>query len=124
MIILDFIYFSIYSIVPDKAILGKRDVACTLFATFSSLVLFGGFPLTGVVEKNAEKKLLLTIALIILLSLFILTRKIFLRVSKFRNMHRRFRNIPKWVLKIVGIFYLFLCLCLTFALATIVKNYY
>jgi len=124
MIVFDYIYFSIYSLIPNKAVLGKRDGACTLLSIFSSLVLFEVCFLTKLIEKNAEKKIFLLVGLLITFSLFIWTRKTFLKSSKFKKMHKKFRNIPKWVLRGSGILYLLLCLVLTFVMMTIVKDYY
>ncbi|MDR0367735.1 MAG: hypothetical protein LBH82_01170 [Bacteroidales bacterium] len=107
MIVFDFIYFCIYSVVPDKAILGKRDGACTLFGIFTAtllLFLFGFCERIFQFEINGK---LLTIVLFG--GLFILTRMFFLRPAKFISMHRRFRKIPKWLLKTIGIIYLLLC---------------
>jgi hypothetical protein len=39
MIVFDFIYFCIYTLVPDKAILGKREGACTLYAMVTATFL-------------------------------------------------------------------------------------
>ena len=107
MIVFDFIYFCIYSFVPDKAIFGKRDVACTFLAISTSVFLMGLltiFALRFKFEINA------TLSVIILLgSLFILARMIFLKPTKFRNMHHRFRKIPKWLLKTIGILYVLFC---------------
>jgi len=57
MIVFDFIYFSIYSFVPDKAIFGKRDVACTLFSTFTSAFLFGLFIVSTVSRQHKVHRL-------------------------------------------------------------------
>jgi len=107
MIVFDFIYFCIYSFVPNKAIFGKRDVACTLFSSFTALFLLA---LYTTCEIAFNFKINLTLITIILFGgLFILARMIYLKPVKFRSMHRRFRKIPKWFLKIIGIMYLLLC---------------
>ena len=51
--------------------------------------------------------LLLTIALVV--GLLVLARVIYLKPAKLKYMHRKFRKIPKWFLKTVGIMYLVLC---------------
>ena len=75
-------------------------------------------------NKMCLNNFIFAVYLIIFFSLFILKRKIFLKPDRFRKMHRKFRKIPKWVLKIAGISYLLLCFILTLVSATIVKNYY
>ena len=107
MIVFDFIYFSIYSFVPDKAIFGKRDVACTLFSSFTALLLL---TLAICCALVFEYKVNVTLFGIILFGgLFVLTRMIYLKPAKFRRMHRRFRKIPKCLLKIIGILYIGIC---------------
>jgi len=107
MIVFDFIYFCIYSFVPDKAIFGKRDVACTLFASFTALFLFLLFIQYAKIYNLEYNLAFFTITLFG--GLFILARVIYLKPAKLRNMHRRFRKIPKWLLKTIGIMYLLLC---------------
>jgi len=107
MIVFDFIYFSIYSFVPDKAFFGKRDVACTLFSSFTAMFLLGLCGFLTIVFKIEINVALITIALFC--GLFILTRVIYLKPEKFRSMHRRFRKNPKWFLKIIGIMYILFC---------------
>jgi len=107
MIALDFIYFSIYSFVPDKAIFGKRDVACTLLSSFTALFLLAFVVNCALIFEFKVNVILLGILLFG--SLFILTRRIFLKPEKFRSMHRRFRKIPKWLLKTIGVLYLIFC---------------
>jgi uncharacterized membrane protein YjjP (DUF1212 family) len=107
MIVFDFIYFSIYTLVPDKAIFGKRDVACTYYSSFTALFLFMLFINCAVVFK-----LRISVALSAIMlfgGLFILARVIYLKPEKFKSMHRRFRRIPKWLLKTMGIMYMVLC---------------
>jgi len=111
MILLDFIYFCIYSFVPDKAIFGKRDVACTLFACFTAYFLAGAlFILAKLCKFEFNKFNILMFIIILLGGLIYWTRMTFLKPTKFRSMHRRFRKIPKWLLKTIGIMYPFLCL--------------
>ena len=107
MIVFDFIYFCIYSFVPDKAIFGKRDVACTLFSSFTTLFIYIFIINCAVIFEFKIDLILLAIALFG--GLFILARIVYLKPKKLRSMLRRFRKIPKWLLKVVGITYLFLC---------------
>ena len=107
MIVFDFIYFSIYSFVPDKAIFGKRDVACTFLSSFTALFLLGLFVLcTMIFELNVNVTLL---AIVLFVSLIVLTRVIYLNSAKLKSMHRRFRKVPKWLLKTIGIIYILFC---------------
>ena len=107
MVVFDFIYFCIYSLVPDKAILGKRDVACTYFSSFTAIFLYGVLIYCSIVFMFKINPALSGI--ILFGSLFILARMIFLKPTKFKSMHRRFRNIPKWILKTIGIMYILFC---------------
>ena len=110
MIIFDFIYFSIYTLIPDKAILGKRDGSCTLFSSFTALFLSLFFMDCMLIFNFRINSITLLITIIILFGgLFILARIIYLKPAKFRNMYRKFRKIPKWLLKTNAIMYLLLC---------------
>ena len=107
MIVFDFIYFCIYSFVPDKAIFGKRDVACTFLSTFTGAFLLGLF---GICVRIFHFEINISLVSIILFGgLFVLARVVYLKPAKLRSMHRRFRKIPKWLLKIIGILYVLLC---------------
>lgn len=121
MIVFDFIYFSIYSFVPDKAIFGKRDVACTLYSSFSTLFLLFFFGACALIFEFKINATLLGIMLFAVL--FILTRIIYLKPTKFRNMHRRFRKVPKWLLKTVGIMYLIFCFVGIIAITILTDKY-
>jgi len=107
MIVFDFIYFSLYSFVPDKAIFGKRDVACTLFSSFTALFLCVLFTYCAVIIDFYIN--LVALVIVLFGGLFILARVIYLRPAKLKSMHRRFRKIPKWILKTIGILYPLIC---------------
>ena len=110
MILLDFIYFCIYSFVPDKAIFGKRDVACTLFTIFTGFFLEGVSLISAKLCKFELTKFdILLFVIILFVGLIYWTRTTFLKPAKFRSMHRRFRKIPKWLLKTLGILYFVFC---------------
>jgi uncharacterized membrane protein YidH (DUF202 family) len=114
MIVFDFIYFCIYALVPNKAILGKRDVACTFFSSYTTLFLLGLFGMC-IRVFNLSSNLLLIGIIIVGSGLFVLTRVIYLKQVKLRSMHRRFRKIPKWFLKTIGIIYILFCfVCLVY----------
>jgi hypothetical protein len=107
MIVFDFIYFCIYSFIPDKAIFGKRDVACTLYALLTAtFLLFFSTCCSLIFEFKINLKVL---GIILFVGLLILTNVIYLKQAKLRSMHRRFGKIPKWLLKTIGIMYLISC---------------
>ena len=107
MMVFDFIYFCIYNFVPNKAIFGKRDVTCTLFSSFTSMFLFG---LLIICAKIFMFEINVALSGIILFGgLFVLTRVIYLKPVKFKNIHRKFRKISKWILNTIGIIYLLFC---------------
>ena len=107
MIVFDFIYFCIYSFIPDKAVLGKRDVACTLYSSFTSFLIGGLFTYCAIMFKL--KINIVLVFIILFAGLFVLVRKIYLKPEKIRGMYCRFRKISKWLLKAIGIFYLLFC---------------
>jgi len=128
MIVFDFIYFSIYSFVPNKAIFGKRDVACTLYSSYSSFLILGLWALLEYLfeYKPVNAKIYTAIVCVIIFGgLWFLIRKIYLKPAKFRSMHRRFRKIPKWLLKLISVLYMLFCfVALAFILTklSIIKN--
>jgi hypothetical protein len=84
MIIFDFIYFCIYSLVPNKAIFGKRDVACTYFSSFSSFFILGLWALLEYLFEYQPinvKIHAMTICVIIVGGLFILIKSESARVG-------------------------------------------
>lgn len=107
MTIFDFIYFCIYSFVPDKAIFGKRDVACTLFSSFTAT--FFSFFIVNCALIFKFKVNVTLLCIVLFGGLFVLTRVIYLKPAKLRSIHRRFRKIPKWLLKTIGIMYIPFC---------------
>ena len=107
MIIFDFIYFCIYSFVPNKAIFGKRDVACTFFSLSTAFFIEVFIICCSLIFDFKVNVAVLCVALFG--GLFVLARMIFLRPIKFKNMHRRFRRVPKWLLKTIGIAYVLFC---------------
>ena len=80
----DFIYFCIYSFVPDKAIFGKRDVACTFFTISTSVLLMGALIICAKTFKFEINLALLTIGLFGGLFLFA-KRRFLLRNGKQPN---------------------------------------
>jgi hypothetical protein len=112
MIVFDFIYFSLYTLVPDKAIFGKRDVACTYYSLFTGMFMMGLWMIAHNLLKYHSNNTKLYAGIVVVTifgGLFVLIRRIYLTPEKFRYMHRKFRKIPKWLLKIVGIFYMPFC---------------
>ena len=112
MILFDFIYFCIYSFVPDKAIFGKRDVACTLYSSFSGFFMMGLWTVADRFLNYHPINVKLYVGIVIGIifgGLFILIRKIYLRPVKFKSMYLKFGEIPKWLLKTIGILYVLFC---------------
>ena len=109
MKVLYFIYFSIASLVPKKAILGKWQASCTLLFIFAYLLFFGIF---AFFQKLMHFKLINTDSQVVLiyggmgLLLFLFLRIKILKPVKLINLRKEFSKIPKWKLKLTGILYI------------------
>jgi len=114
MIVFDFFYFCIYSFVPNKVLLGKSDVACTLFTIWTGWFFICLFIVLSKLYNFNDFGLDSKVFIISLFILFwggglIFSRTRFMNPKKLKSMHRRFRKIPKWLLKTFGILYCILC---------------
>ena len=110
MALIDFIYYSILSIVPKKAIFGRRQVACTLFSSylgFLSLSLNIWFSLIFNFLNN--KYSLILYCVVFFGGFFILFRYIYLNPQKIRYMENKYSKTPKILLKFIGISFLLFC---------------
>ena len=107
MIVFDFFYFCIYNFVSNKAIFGKNDSACAIFTIstgtfFTFLCIF----FSKILNIELDAKIFATsLAIVFLGGGLTLSRIIFMNPKKLKSMHRRFRKIPKWLLKTLGILY-------------------
>jgi hypothetical protein len=109
MKILYFIYFSIASLMPKKAMLGKWQASCTLLFIFTYLLVISILLCFQqlIHFKPANTKLFVYLfyggfgAF-----LFIFLRIIILKPLKLINLRNKFSKIPKWKLKLTGILYI------------------
>jgi len=107
---IDFIYFCIFCMVPDKALLGKREVACTFFSTFTtflllSIIIWIQF-YTDIQISNFNMLLIISILFI---GAFILSRIYFLNESRFNKMILKTHKLSIIWFKIFGILYILFC---------------
>ncbi len=110
MVLIDFIYYSILSIVPKKAIFGRRQVACTLFSSylgFLSLSLYFWFSLIFNFLNN--KYIFILFGIIILGGFFIVFRNVFLNQKEIRKLEHKYSKTSKILFKFIGISFLLFC---------------
>ena len=103
----DFIYVCIYHMVPRKALLGRSQVAASLYAICLSLVF-----LTLLLWLNAYKsflsnsKILLYFVIVVLVGTLVFNRVYFLKFAKQRSLIYEYSSWKLWKLKMVGILFL------------------
>lgn len=110
MLLLDFLYYCLLSIVPPKAIFGKIQVASTLFSSYTSFLIFG-FSL-WCMKKYDVPLTNIGIGVIVVLifgGLFFLFRGIYLNDKKQERLSDKYNHLPKWLFKLIGILYMFVC---------------
>lgn len=106
MIVFDFLFYSVYTAVPDKALMGKRYGVMFLFTFFLFLFISA---LIALIEEYwldiRDYTGSRIFSYILLGSIALLTWFYYFRATKIRYLHRKFRNVPKWVLKTTGYLY-------------------
>ena len=108
--IFDFFYYCILLLVPEKAIFGKKQVACTLYSSFSSFIIFGILLWVSINLKIFLSNFVIGLAVTLIVGgLFVLTRHVYLNPDKQQILAERYHEKPLWLLKIIGIVYLLSC---------------
>lgn len=113
MIVLDFLFYCVYFIVPRKSVAGKRYGTNFIFTFSLSFLILGisflvseyWFDIFDFIDIR-----LFMIGLWVLVSLF--TCFYYFRCKKLRYLIRRFEPVPRWVLKTGGILCPIVCFCL------------
>lgn len=112
MNLIDFTYYSVYTVIPDKATLGKDTGASVLHSSMSSFFYFAlVFWADFLIEdfKILTSSTLLIIVIIIFGGHFIFNWRYFLRVEKQKELAEKYGHIKKWKLKLIGISFLLFC---------------
>jgi hypothetical protein len=112
MKILFYLYFSLASLVPKKAMLGKWHVSFTWMFILTYLLYLGIFIF---LQQLFHYKIVTTKLSAYLFGggggvlIFILLGIIIFRPAKLIHMRKKFYKIPKWLFKLSGILYILFC---------------
>jgi hypothetical protein len=109
---MDFTYYCVFTMVPDKATFGKETGAVTLHSSMSSFFYFALVFWTDFVLRDLQivsSTTLLTIVVLIFGGHFIFNWRYFLREEKQKELAEKYGHIKKWKRKLMGIAYLLFC---------------
>jgi len=109
---IDFTYYCVFSMVPDKATLGKKTGAATLHSSMSSFVYFALIFWADFAVKDFQivsARTLLIIVVLIFGGHFIFNWKYFLREEKQKELAEKYDHIKTWKLKLIGALFLLSC---------------
>jgi len=109
---IDFTYYCVFAMVPDKATLGKKTVAATLHSSMSSFFYFALVFWVDFVIRDFQivsAKSLLIIVVLIFGGHFIFNWRYFLREEKQIELAGKYGHLKKWKLKLMGASFLLLC---------------
>jgi ABC-type Fe3+ transport system permease subunit len=109
---MEFTYYCVFTLVPDKATLGKETGAATLHSSMSSFFYLALFFWADYIF-NGFKFLNTTTALILVVLIFgghfIFNWRYFLRQDKQKELSEKYGDIKKWKRKLIGFAYLTFC---------------
>jgi len=112
MKILFYLYFSLASLVPKNAMLGKWQVACTWLFILTYLLFFGILVFLQQLMHYKPENPKLAAYLIyggVGVFLFVFLRIIILKPVKLIQLRKKYNKIPKWKLQLSGILYILFC---------------
>jgi hypothetical protein len=120
---MNFLYVTIFSFVPKKAIFGRGQVAATLLALSISFLLISS--LLWIEYLISEKYFNIYLFTAIFVIPFLLCRWYFLNIKRFRKNLRLYLSQKRWVLKFIGISFFgisFFSQMIAMVFITILKN--
>ncbi len=112
MKLIDFTYYCVFTMVPDKATLGKKTGAATLHSSMSSFFYFALVFWVDFVLKDFQivsSKTLLIIVVLIFGGHFFFNWRYFLNDEKQKELAEKYGHIKKWKRKLIGVGFLLFC---------------
>ena len=107
---ISFLFGSVLSIVPDKAIFGKWEVACTIFSSYlSMLILSLSLYISFIFNILPNKIVLLFLVLLIFGGSFFLVRNKFLNIDNQMLVEHKMKKISRLFAKVIGISFIVFC---------------
>lgn len=109
--IVEFTYYSVFTVIPDGATLGKARGAATLHSSMFSIFYFAIFLWVTVIIVPTQLKPVV-IAIVVALIFgghFIFNWRYFLNNEKQEYLDKKYGHLKKWKLKLIGISFLLFC---------------
>jgi hypothetical protein len=108
--IINFLFYCVVNTVPEKAIFGRWQVACTLFSSISFLLFLSLFFIINDYINYPRNNLYFTVGFIICyIFLFYFVRKVYLNDNCKTFLTNKFGKYSKGLLKVFGYIYLIMC---------------
>jgi hypothetical protein len=120
---MNFLYITIFSLVPKKALFGRGQVASTLMALSISSILTS--LLLWIDYMTIAEYFNLYVFGAIWILPFVCCRQYFLEIKRFRKNMRFYAPQKRWLLKLIGVFFLIITLIspmVSAIILTILKN--
>ena len=105
---MNFLYITIFSFVPKKAIFGRGQVASTLMALSISSILTS--ILLWIDYMTITKYFNLYVFGAIFILPFVCCRRYFLEIKRFRKNMHFYASQKRWLLKLIGVFFVIITL--------------
>jgi len=109
--IVEFTYYSVFTVIPDGATLGKARGAATLHSSMFSIFYFAIFLWVTIIIVPTQMKPVV-IAIVVALIFgghFIFNWRYFLNDEKQEYLAKKYGHLKKWKLKLIGISFLLFC---------------
>jgi len=119
--ILELTYYSVFTLVPDKATLGKPEGAATLHSSMLSFFYFALFFWIIFLNSNiyVTTTTLVIVVVVIYGGHFIFNWIYFLKEEKQKYLEYKYGSMEKWKLRLIGISFILFCfLFFVFSLIT------
>ncbi|MEI6576530.1 MAG: hypothetical protein WCO63_10165 [Bacteroidota bacterium] len=120
---IEYIYLCVLSIVPEKAILGRWEVACTLLsAYFMMFCLAVALWVLHYIEVSNKSEILLFITIISAAFPYFSSRRYFLHDPVYSRLKVKFETKSLGLLRLFGVLYLIGCFCVFILTAVILSK--
>jgi hypothetical protein len=102
--LIEFTYFSVFTLIPDQATLGKSTGAATLHAGMFSFCVMGiGLWVNEFVIRVKSDALLLVLVILVFGIPFIFNWTYFLNEKRQMSLQAKYGHVTKWKLRLVGV---------------------
>ena len=109
--IIEFTYYSVFTVIPDGATLGKARGAATLHSSMFSIFYFAIFLWVTVIIVPIQMKPVVIASVVALIfgGHFVFNWRYFLNDEKQEYLAEEYGHLKKWKLKLIGVSFLLFC---------------